>query len=52
VGYDPEKVPIIPISGLEGENLVEKNFKMPWYEEKSFLQTIDDFEAKDYTNLR
>jgi len=31
VGYKPKKVPFIPYSGFNGDNLVEKTDKAPWY---------------------
>jgi elongation factor 1-alpha len=31
VGYKPEKVPFIPISGWEGDNLIERSPKTTWY---------------------
>jgi elongation factor 1-alpha len=31
VGYKPEKVPFIPISGWEGDNLIERSAKTTWY---------------------
>jgi len=30
-GFKPKQVPFIPYSGFQGENLVEKTEKMPWY---------------------
>jgi elongation factor 1-alpha len=30
-GYKTAKVPFIPMSGYQGENLIEKSSKMPWY---------------------
>ena len=30
-GLKPMKIPFIPYSGFQGENLVEKTDKMPWY---------------------
>jgi len=30
-GFKPKKVPIIPFSGFQGENLVTQTDKMPWY---------------------
>merc|ERR1711991_39523 len=30
-GYHPETVPIIPVSGFEGDNLLKPTEKMPWY---------------------
>lgn len=31
VGYKPKKIPFIPYSGFNGDNLVEKTDKAPWY---------------------
>jgi elongation factor 1-alpha len=31
IGYKPKKVPFIPYSGFEGDNLVERTTKAPWY---------------------
>jgi len=31
VGFKPKKVPFIPYSGFNGDNLVEKSDKAPWY---------------------
>merc|ERR1712154_240177 len=31
VGYKPKKIPFIPYSGFNGDNLVEKSDKAPWY---------------------
>ena len=30
-GYHPDTVPFIPLSGLQGENLVTRSENMPWY---------------------
>ena len=30
-GFKPKRVPFIPFSGFQGENLVNKSDKMPWY---------------------
>ena len=31
VGYNPKCIPFIPISGFEGENMIEKSSKMEWW---------------------
>jgi len=31
VGFKPERVAVVPVSGLRGDNLVEKSHNMPWY---------------------
>lgn len=42
VGYKPMKIPFIPISGWEGENLVDKSTKMPWYHGPNLLEALDN----------
>jgi len=31
IGFKPKKIPFIPYSGFNGDNLVEKSDKCPWY---------------------
>jgi len=31
VGYNPEKIPFIPISGWVGDNMIEMSENMKWY---------------------
>lgn len=31
VGYNPTNVPILPISGFQGDNMLEKSDNMPWW---------------------
>ena len=31
VGYNPKKVPFIPISGWVGDNMIDKSTNMDWY---------------------
>jgi len=31
IGYKPKRVPFIPYSGFDGDNLVERTSKAPWY---------------------
>eukprot|EP00899_Mesostigma_viride_P006570 jgi/Mesvir1/15914/Mv08238-RA.1 len=45
VGYPPQKVPFIPVSGVEGDNLVELSPAMPWYKGPTFLDAINALEA-------
>merc|ERR1712166_1313669 len=30
-GYDPDKIPFIPISGFHGDNMIEVSTNMDWY---------------------
>ncbi|MBS7628313.1 elongation factor 1-alpha, partial [Candidatus Bathyarchaeota archaeon] len=41
VGYDLSKVPIIPVSGWKGDNLVKLSENMPWYKGPTLLQALD-----------
>ena len=43
VGYKVDSVPIIPVSGWIGDNLVKKSENMPWWTGKTLLETFDDF---------
>ncbi len=43
VGYKLENVPIIPVSGWKGDNLVKKSDNMPWWTGKTLLLSFDDF---------
>merc|ERR1712151_1165724 len=31
VGYDPKRVPVVPISGWHGDNMIEPSENMAWY---------------------
>lgn len=31
VGYNPQKIPFVPISGWDGDNLLEPSCNFPWY---------------------
>jgi len=42
VGYNPAKVPFVPISGWMGDNMVEKSPNMPWYDGPTLLQALDN----------
>jgi elongation factor 1-alpha len=41
VGYNPDKVPFVPISGFQGDNMIEKSDNMTWYSGKCLLETLD-----------
>jgi elongation factor 1-alpha len=43
VGYKADTVPIIPVSGWKGDNLVKKSENMAWWKGKTLLETFDDF---------
>ena len=31
VGYNPAKIPFIPISGFNGDNMIERSTNLNWY---------------------
>jgi elongation factor 1-alpha len=44
VGYVPEKVLFVPISGWTGDNMMEKSANMPWYKGPTLLEALDTIE--------
>ena len=41
VGYIPDKVAFVPISGWNGDNMLEKSSNMPWYKGPTLLEALD-----------
>jgi len=41
VGYNPDKVPFVPISGWNGDNMIEKGDNIPWYKGPTLLEALD-----------
>jgi elongation factor 1-alpha len=41
LGYDPSKVPFIPVSAWLGDNLIERSPNMPWYNGPTFVEALD-----------
>eukprot|EP00759_Apiculatamorpha_spiralis_P058027 PhF_6_TR8940/c0_g1_i1/m.4/K03231/EEF1A; elongation factor 1-alpha len=44
VGYNVEKVQFVPISGWQGDNMIESSTNMPWYKGPTLLQALDNLE--------
>jgi len=44
IGYNPEKVPFVPISGWLGDNMLEKSTNMPWWKGPTLLEALDNIE--------
>jgi elongation factor 1-alpha len=42
VGYKAEKIPFIPISGWNGDNMLEKSDNMTWYKGPTMIEALDD----------
>ncbi len=47
VGYKVDTVPIIPVSGWIGDNLVKKSENMKWWTGKTLLETFDEFKMPE-----
>jgi elongation factor 1-alpha len=41
IGYNPEKIPFIPISGWLGDNMVTKSENMPWWKGGTLIDALD-----------
>jgi len=41
IGYTPEKVPFVPISGWAGDNMLEKSPNLAWYKGPTLLEALD-----------
>jgi len=41
VGYNPAKVPFVPISGFNGDNMLEKSSNLPWFKGPTLLEALD-----------
>jgi len=51
-GYNPDEVPFLAVSGLQGDNISKKSDKMAWYKGPTILEQIDKFPAPEKpTNL-
>lgn len=42
IGYKPMKIPFIPISGWEGDNMTQRSQNMPWYNGPCLLEALDN----------
>jgi elongation factor 1-alpha len=41
VGYNPDKVPFLPISGWFGDNMIEKSANLKWFKGPTMLEALD-----------
>src|SRR5574343_336372 len=44
IGYNPDKMPFIPISGWHGDNMLEKSSNMPWYTGSTLIEALDNLD--------
>jgi elongation factor 1-alpha len=42
VGYNPEKIPFVPISGWHGDNMIEKSDNLTWFKGPTLLEALDN----------
>jgi len=42
IGYNPEKIAFVPISGWNGDNMLEKSANLPWYKGPTLLEALDE----------
>ncbi|MFP3166013.1 MAG: translation elongation factor EF-1 subunit alpha [Nitrososphaeria archaeon] len=45
VGYKVDTLPMIPVSGWNGDNLTEKSDKMSWYNGPTLLEALDNLQV-------
>uniref|UniRef100_A0A6A7FMN3 Elongation factor 1-alpha n=3 Tax=Hirondellea gigas TaxID=1518452 RepID=A0A6A7FMN3_9CRUS len=44
VGYNPALVPVLPISGYNGDNMMERSEKMPWWKKQKIERKSGNYE--------
>lgn len=44
IGYNPDKIPFIPISGWHGDNMLEASSNMPWYKGPTLIAALDNLD--------
>ena len=42
VGYNPVKIPFVPISGWHGDNMLEKSPNLAWFKGPTLLEALDN----------
>ena len=41
VGYNPDKISFVPISGFEGDNMMERSSNLDWHKGPTLLEALD-----------
>ena len=44
IGYNPEKVPFVPISGWHGDNMLEKSTNLSWFKGPTLIEALDSIQ--------
>ncbi len=47
VGYKPEQITYVPISALQGENIVKKSDKMPWWDGPTLVEALNNLKVPE-----
>jgi elongation factor 1-alpha len=47
VGYNPEAIPFVPISALQGDNITKNSDKMQWYKGPCLLDMMNGFKEPE-----
>merc|ERR1712176_1116824 len=42
IGYNPNMIPFVPISGWNGDNMLERSSNMGWYKGPTLLEALDN----------
>jgi elongation factor 1-alpha len=50
VGYNPEKIPFVPISGWVGDNMIDRSDKLTWYKGPTLIEALDSLEPPKRPN--
>merc|ERR1711981_1393694 len=41
IGYNPKNIPLVPISGWNGDNMLERSANLPWWKGPTLIEAID-----------
>ena len=41
IGYNPANIPVVPISGWHGDNMIERSEKLSWFKGPTLLEALD-----------
>ncbi|KAL8511586.1 hypothetical protein ACS0TY_018119 [Phlomoides rotata] len=42
VGYNPDKIPFVPIFGFEGDSMIERSINLDWYKGPTLLDALNN----------
>jgi elongation factor 1-alpha len=47
VGFKPDDIAFVPISGFVGDNVAKRSDKMPWYKGPTLVEALDNFKVPE-----